>query len=254
MGFSLGSVPSIHIAAKFNLKCLILIAPLASGIKIISENIKITTCELEKIDIFCNIGKISDINSPIFLIHGQADQTIPISHSYEILKKVKNANTWFPKKADHNNIFCKYRRKFYEKLNVFLEKVEIFHTENNKISYLPSEENLANLDTYDLFINNHNNYNSYNHDINNKFNFASFKKHFENGHLEITNTGLARLDNIYARINRQENNLMSEKEYNKITFGKFEEEEEEDEMNKTPSFNGKGKKKNLNFFNFYFCE
>ena len=232
MGFSLGSVTSIHIASKFNLKCLILIAPLASGIKIISENIKITTCELEKIDIFCNIGKISEINSPIFLIHGQSDKTIPISHSYEILKKVKNANTWFPKKADHNNIFCKYRRKFYEKLSVFLEKVEIFHTENNKISYLPSEENLANSDTDDLYINNQDN-------INNiyQYNFDGFKKIIENS--RYTHTGLSRLDNIYTRTNRQENILMLEKEYNKMTFGNFE-DEEEDKENNTHSFNRKG--------------
>jgi len=230
MGFSLGSVPSIHIASKFNLKCLILIAPLASGIKIINQKIKISTCELEKIDIFCNIGKISEINSPIFLIHGQADETIPISHSYEIFKKVKNANTWFPKKADHNNIFTKYRRKFYEKLNVFFEKVEIFHRENNKISYSPSEENLANLFTHGLFINNKLN----------KHNFDSYKKYIENGHHDYANRGLSRLNNNYAGINRQENNLMLEREYNQMTFGEFQEEDEH-EINKTSSFNKNGK-------------
>lgn len=228
MGFSLGSVPSIHIASKFNIKCLILISPLASGIKIINKSLQLSTYELEKIDIFCNIGKISDINSPIFLIHGQADDTIPISHSYEILKKVKNANTWFPKRADHDNIFCKYRRKFYEKLNVFLEKVEIFHTEINKTSYIQSEEDLANLDSDDLFINKRFNRSS----------FDSLKKIIENGHYDLNNTNQFRLGNIYDRLNRQENNLISEKEYNKMTFGKFEEndDDEDDDMINTPSF------------------
>lgn len=135
MGYSLGSVPSVHISSVKNLKCLILIAPIASGIKTIkplSSYTNIPINELEKIDVFCNLSKIADINCPIFLIHGKMDDVITISHSYEILKKVKNPNTWFPGKGNHQNIFTNYRRKFYEKINTFFDKVNIFHNHDKE--------------------------------------------------------------------------------------------------------------------------
>lgn len=141
MGYSLGSVPSIHISSTKIIKCLILIAPLASGLKTIM-NLNMSTNDLEKIDIFCNLSKIIDITSPIMLIHGKSDEIININHSYEMLKKIKNPSIWFPSNGNHGNIFTRYRKKFLEKLNIFFDKVKIFH------SHKKYEEQIENYDMY----------------------------------------------------------------------------------------------------------
>lgn len=194
MGYSLGSVPSIHISSNKNIKCLILIAPLASGIKTIVKNLSLPTSELQKIDIFCNISKIVDISCPIILIHGKSDEVINVNHSYEMFKKIKNANIWFPKRGTHGNIFKEYRKKFYEKLNIFFDKVKIFH------SLKKYEEQI---DTNDLYF-----------DKYEKNNNGIYKKNIKNN-----GSGILRVFNSNFGENRQENNLTKYEESNRNTFG-----------------------------------
>ena len=67
------------------------------------------------IDVFCNIKKIIDVSCPIFLIHGQKDEVIPIDQSIQMSKFMKNPYEWHPKNGDHSNILTKYRTK----LNLF---------------------------------------------------------------------------------------------------------------------------------------
>jgi hypothetical protein len=195
MGFSLGSVPSIHISSLKNVKCLILIAPLASGLKTIM-NLNISTNDLEKIDIFCNLSKIIDITSPIMLIHGKSDEIININHSYEMLKKIKNPSIWFPSNGNHNNIFTRYRKKFLEKLNIFFDKVKIFH------SHKKYEEQLDNFDMYyEKFSNKNKGYNR---------NFSTYNHPGQIGILNV---------NFKGYFNRQENNLIYIEENNRNTLG-----------------------------------
>jgi hypothetical protein len=194
MGYSLGSVPSIHISSLKNIKCLILIAPLASGIKTIM-NLNITINELEKIDIFCNLSKIIDITSPIMLIHGKSDEIININHSYEMLKKIKNSTFWFPSNGNHGNIFTRYRKKLIEKLNFFFDRVKIFHSHNKY------DELVDNLDIY------------HEKHSNKKKESDKIKSPHNPKPIEIINM------NLKGYFNRQENDLICIDENNRNTLG-----------------------------------
>ncbi len=91
MGQSLGSAPTVHLSITQgfkNIAALILISPLASGIKIISP--EMSNDDLEKIDVFSNIKKVVDVICPIFILHGQKDDVIPSKHSFDLIKFMKN--------------------------------------------------------------------------------------------------------------------------------------------------------------------
>jgi len=124
MGNSLGSVPTVHIAAHNNyqeIKGVVLISPIGSGIKMINPNIKISTSDLEEIDMFSNVSKVSSICCPVLLIHGMQDNVIPQSQSQEMLIKIRHVYEWFPRNGSHSNIITKYRSKFFVKVKTFLE-------------------------------------------------------------------------------------------------------------------------------------
>lgn len=220
MGYSLGSVPSIHISSNRNIKCLILIAPLASGIKTLIKDISISTNELQKIDIFCNLSKIIDISCPIMLIHGKSDEIINVNHSYEMLRKIKNPNIWFPTRGTHGNIFTEYRKKFFDKLNTFFDKVIIFHSQK-------TYEELV--DTNDLYFEKYELKNKNLNDLNSGI--GLYKKNINNngsGLLRLFNSNFGDNNNVdlrnFKNLNRQENYLCKEeKENNRNTFGYNEE-------------------------------
>jgi hypothetical protein len=128
LGQSLGSAPSIHLAIKDHfqdIKAIILIAPIASGIKLVSPDIK--TDELEKIDVFCNIKKITEVSCPIFIVHGMKDEDIPIKQSLELSKFIKHPYEWHPRNGDHTNILTTYRTKFLQKCKFFFEYLNFFN-------------------------------------------------------------------------------------------------------------------------------
>ncbi len=87
--------------------------------------------DLEKIDVFCNIKKIIDVSCPIFLIHGQKDEVIPIEQSIEMSKFMKNPYEWHPRNGDHSNILTKYRIKFFQKCKFFIEFLNYYSKKNN---------------------------------------------------------------------------------------------------------------------------
>ena len=131
LGQSLGSAPSVLLAITKqykDIRAVILLSPIASGIKLVSKDIKLN--ELEKIDVFCNIRKIIDVCCPIFLIHGQKDQVIPIEQSVEMSKFMKNVYEWHPRHGDHNNILTQYRTKFLQKCKFFFEHLNYYSKKN----------------------------------------------------------------------------------------------------------------------------
>lgn len=122
LGHSLGSAPSIHLAIQksfIKVKAVILISPIASGVKLVSPSIKVK--DLDNIDVFCNINKINDVSCPIFIIHGEKDEVIPISQSKEMVKYMKIPYEWHPRHGDHSNILTRYRTKFFQKCKFFFE-------------------------------------------------------------------------------------------------------------------------------------
>jgi len=128
-GNSLGSAVSVHIATKRkykNIKGLILLSPIVSGIKSVSQTVQISRDDLETLDVFSNISKIREVSCPVFIIHGVKDQVIPIEQVKEMSKEVGRPYEWYPKEGDHNNIMSAFREKFYNKCRKFFDYLKIF--------------------------------------------------------------------------------------------------------------------------------
>jgi hypothetical protein len=155
IGHSLGSAPTVHLAISKNyreIKAVILISPIASGVKLVSPDIKVE--DLEKIDVFCNIRKVIDVVCPIFLVHGQKDEIIPVEQSIEMAKFIRNSYEWLPRNGDHNNIFTKYRTKFFQKCKFFFDYLQYYTNKQMMTNSFSTQNNCTNEKFYnDVFKN-----------------------------------------------------------------------------------------------------
>jgi fermentation-respiration switch protein FrsA (DUF1100 family) len=87
MGRSLGSGPSVHLALKYPCAGLILISPLTSAIRVVSEWAAIL---LAYSDIFLNLYKMPKVTCPVLVIHGIQDDVVPWRHGDAIAKAAPN--------------------------------------------------------------------------------------------------------------------------------------------------------------------
>lgn len=186
MGNSLGSVPSVHISvhpAYHNIKGVILLSPIASGIKLINPKLTMQATDLEKIDVFCNLSKVSEINCPVLLIHGMEDNVIPYSQSLEMMNKMKSVYEWFPARGTHSNIMSRYRTKFFMKIKLFLDHLYYNQLRSTKANTIEIEEivndrvqgvnpifkpKIKSIRTEENYIFCNNNTNVYNQNVNNQ--------------------------------------------------------------------------------------
>ena len=109
LGRSLGSGPATHIASKFEPGGLILMSPYTS-IKNVATN-KVGFLSFLLAEQFNNLARMDKVTCPTFIVHGQLDRLIPISHAYA-LKDRCNGPTFFlsPPNMTHNDF------DFYEDL------------------------------------------------------------------------------------------------------------------------------------------
>lgn len=127
MGFNIGSIPTIHLATQSeynNMKGIILVSPISTGVRIIHSDLKIK--ELAKVanyDIYSNIRGISSIRCNVLLIHGIKDEIIPFKSSKELSKHILNLHEWYPKKGNNGNILTYYRTKFIIRCKSFFEYI-----------------------------------------------------------------------------------------------------------------------------------
>ena len=79
-GRSVGSGPAVELALQKNARTLILESPFSSAFRVM------TKIPLLPFDRFNNLSKISQINEPLFVIHGDNDSVIPSWHSEALFK------------------------------------------------------------------------------------------------------------------------------------------------------------------------
>eukprot|EP01080_Neovahlkampfia_damariscottae_P002403 gene2403-2867_t len=124
-GKSLGTAPTVYLASKEESKFagVILQSPFLSIVRTVIP-IKQTLF----FDMFLSQDRIHKIESPVFIIHGKADEVVPFYHGqvfFELFKKCKNPHTpLFIDGAGHSNIMKKLTVDLYfYKLNEFYEAV-----------------------------------------------------------------------------------------------------------------------------------
>lgn len=99
-GQSIGTVPTVDLASKYDCAGVILHAPLMSGMRV-AFNTKRTWC----CDAFPSIDKASSISSLVLIIHGTDDEVIDVAHGRAIYSKcTRPAEPLWVEGAGHNDV------------------------------------------------------------------------------------------------------------------------------------------------------
>ena len=117
-GESLGTGVAVHLAQNRNFSGVILETPFTSMIDAAKTFYPYIPVKLLLKDKFENYKKIKNINSPILIMHGEADQIVPFSMGkklYEIANKPKYS--YFTK---YDNHMMEYDESLVKALNSFL--------------------------------------------------------------------------------------------------------------------------------------
>lgn len=85
-GESLGTGVAVHMAQEYKVRALILQAPYTSVSGRAAEIYFFMPVKLVMLDHFDSLSKIPNIKSPLLIIHGEMDITIPIRHGKTLLK------------------------------------------------------------------------------------------------------------------------------------------------------------------------
>lgn len=100
-GQSIGTVPSVDLASKYDFAGIVLHSPLTSGLRLAFPNTRRTWF----FDAFPNIDKVPKINSPVLVIHGTEDEVIDISHGQAIHSLCRNpVSPLWVEGGNHNDI------------------------------------------------------------------------------------------------------------------------------------------------------
>jgi fermentation-respiration switch protein FrsA (DUF1100 family) len=114
-GQSIGTVPTVDLASRYEVGAVILQSPLMSGMRVAFPNIKKTWF----FDAFPSIDKVPKVMSPVLVIHGTEDEVIDFSHGLAIYEHCPRAvePLWIDG-AGHNNVEC--YSQYLERLNQFV--------------------------------------------------------------------------------------------------------------------------------------
>ncbi|KAL1448988.1 hypothetical protein WDU94_000235 [Cyamophila willieti] len=82
-GQSIGTVPTIDLASRYQVGAVILHSPLMSGMRVAFPKTKRTWF----FDVFPSIDKVPKVTSPVLVIHGTEDEVIDLSHGIAIYER-----------------------------------------------------------------------------------------------------------------------------------------------------------------------
>ncbi|MFQ5588603.1 MAG: alpha/beta hydrolase [Nitrospiria bacterium] len=120
-GRSLGSAVAVTLATESQAAALILEAPFTS----IKDMVKVTLPWLPfkgriktKYD---SLGKIKDVHTPLLIMHGDQDKTIPFAHGQRLFEAANDPKTFHTiSGADHNNSYVVGGRAYFEAMSRFI--------------------------------------------------------------------------------------------------------------------------------------
>ncbi|XP_029607086.1 alpha/beta hydrolase domain-containing protein 17A isoform X2 [Salmo trutta] len=114
-GQSIGTVPTVDLASRYECAAVVLHSPLTSGMRVAFPDTKKTYC----FDAFPNIEKVSKITSPVLIIHGTEDEVIDFSHGLALFERCPKAvEPLWVEGAGHNDI--ELYSQYLERLRRFI--------------------------------------------------------------------------------------------------------------------------------------
>eukprot|EP01031_Cornospumella_fuschlensis_P024686 gene24686-29829_t len=118
-GQSVGSGPSVYLAAKHVVAGLVLHSPILSGLRVITPS-----RSLACFDIFPNIDRIVHVSCAVFVIHGEEDMEVGLHHGQQLHQaEVYKYPPWWVPGRGHNDIMYNNEEEFLRRLFNFLEHV-----------------------------------------------------------------------------------------------------------------------------------
>lgn len=118
-GSSLGTGPSVDLAAKEKVAGLILQAPFVSAYRVK------TKLPLIPFDKFVSIKKIKNNKAPVLIIHGTKDEIIPFWHGKELFDAANEPKRFVPiENGDHNNLINRAGQTFWQVIHEFSESLK----------------------------------------------------------------------------------------------------------------------------------
>ena len=142
LGKSIGSMPAVTLAAQpdcHNLGGLILVSPIASGIRCLSASTKLPKFILTELDtwVLPNIKHIADVTCPVQFIHGLEDNVVCCQNSHLLLAAMRCPTYTQPMfvKAGHNDIESKFGCLFINTLKDFFVVCKQRHDSQSAYEY-----------------------------------------------------------------------------------------------------------------------
>ena len=116
MGFSVGSGPSCYLAAKEQVKALVIVSGFASAAQVVLP----FSVPFDK---FPNAERLKKCRIPLLLFHGTGDKIVPIRNGEKLFESsAAPVRKFYREDAGHNDIFHK-TPGFFQKIKEFLEKL-----------------------------------------------------------------------------------------------------------------------------------
>lgn len=133
-GRSIGSGPAVHISSSTHVGGLVLIAPIASAVRVAMKRLNVT---IPFIDTFPNIDRASKIRCPVLVVHGDMDELVPKLHGEKLFEKIRaNGHAvqplWIPT-AMHNNVVEDFHSIVFKRYISFLDELKALKTESNSL-------------------------------------------------------------------------------------------------------------------------
>jgi len=122
-GRSIGTAPTMHLAALTAVRGIILLSPMMSIYRI-PFHFRFTLPG----DGFSNIDKVPDVCCPVFVIHGTRDEIVPVWHGQGLYEACLERGTAYSAYvvggADHNSLEQQAGDAFYDRMQRFLKHLE----------------------------------------------------------------------------------------------------------------------------------
>ncbi|XP_046341169.1 alpha/beta hydrolase domain-containing protein 17B-like [Haliotis rubra] len=118
-GQSIGTVPTVDLASRYEVGAVVLHSPLMSGMRVAFPETKRTWF----FDAFPSIDKVPKITSPVLVIHGTEDEVIDFSHGLAIYERCpRTVEPLWVEGAGHNDVelYGQYLERLKQFINVEL--------------------------------------------------------------------------------------------------------------------------------------
>jgi fermentation-respiration switch protein FrsA (DUF1100 family) len=104
LGRSLGSGVAVQMATEYLPYAVVLVSPYTSIAAIGKMRYPYVPVDALLHDKFDSLGKMPQVQSPVLIFHGRADETIPISHAYTLHEAAKDSQLFVYDTQGHNDL------------------------------------------------------------------------------------------------------------------------------------------------------